>query len=143
MRPWMFLLAALAAPPVWADTLIATRTIRANTIIAPDDLAYGEVETPGALSRPEDAIGLESRVVLYAGRPIRPGDLGPPTMVERNAIVTLIYRSGGLTISAEGRAMGRAGAGDDLRVLNLMSRVTVTGRVQTDGTVLVASSAGS
>ncbi len=143
MRPWVFLLAVLVALPASADTLIATRTIRANTIIAPDDLAYGEVEVLGALSRPEDAIGLESRVVLYAGRPIRPGDLGPPTMVERNAFVTLIYRSGGLTISAEGRSMGRAGAGDDLRVLNLMSRVTVTGRVQPDGTVLVASPAGS
>jgi flagella basal body P-ring formation protein FlgA len=135
------LILALAAAPAAADTLVAARTLRAQAILTAADLALAPGVTPGALSDPADAIGMEARVVLYAGRPLRPADLGPPAIVERNQIVTLLYRSGGLEIAAEGRALGRAGAGDSLRVLNLGSRSTVTGRVGPDGTVEVTGGA--
>jgi len=76
-------------------------------------------------------------VVLYAGRPIRPGDVGPPALIERNQIVTLHYRSGPLTIAAEARALGRAAAGEEVRVMNLASRSTVTGTVTETGGVVI------
>jgi flagella basal body P-ring formation protein FlgA len=93
----------------------------------------------GALAHPDEALGLEARTILYAGRPIRPDDVGTPAIVDRNSIVILVFRRGGLTITAEGRAMGRAGPGDQLRVTNLASRTTVTGIVQPDGRVTVGS----
>jgi flagella basal body P-ring formation protein FlgA len=64
--------------------------------------------------------------------------IGPPALIARNQIVTLFYHSGPLVIAAEGRALGRAGPGDALRVMNLSSRSTVTGFVRPDGTVLVS-----
>ncbi|MFM7442840.1 MAG: flagellar basal body P-ring formation chaperone FlgA, partial [Tabrizicola sp.] len=70
-------------------------------------------------------------------KPVRLGDLGPPTLVERNQPVTLVYLSGGLAISTEGRALARGSVGDEVRVMNLGSRNTVTGRVGPDGTVYV------
>lgn len=133
----LLLAAVLFGGPVTAETLVAARTIRAQAIITPTDLAVIEKTIPGALSAAEEAIGQETRVVLYTGRPIRPEDIGPPAIVERNQIVTLIYRRGPLVIAAEARAMGRAGVGDPVRVMNLSSRNTVTGIVREDGTVTV------
>lgn len=139
---WLVLSLMMAAPAA-AETLVAARTIRAQTILTHADLALIEASVAGTLSAAEDAVGLEARTILYQGRPIRPADIGPPAIVERNAIVTLVFRSGGLTITAEGRAMGRGGAGDQLRVMNLASRTTVTGIVEPDGRIAVGSLSGS
>lgn len=130
------LVLALAAPAA-AESLVATRTIRAKTLIAFEDLTLVSAELPGALNDPAQAIGLEARVALYAGKPVRPGDLGPPTLIERNQLVTLVFVSGGLAISTEGRALARGAEGDEIRVMNLGSRNTVTGRVGPDGAVYV------
>jgi flagella basal body P-ring formation protein FlgA len=132
----VLILLALAAP-VSAESLVATRTIRARSLIASEDLTLVGAELPGALSNPGEAVGLEARVAIYAGKPVRPGDLGPPTLIERNQLVTLVYLSGGLAISTEGRALARGSEGDEVRVMNLGSRNTVTGRVGPDGAVYV------
>jgi flagella basal body P-ring formation protein FlgA len=130
------LLLALAGP-VSAESLVATRTIRARTLVLPEDVTLVSAELPGALSDPAAAVGLEAKVAIYAGKPLHPGDLGPPTLVERNQTVTLIYLAGGLAISTEGRALARGSEGDEVRVMNLGSRNTVTGRIGPDGAVYV------
>ncbi len=138
MRFAAILALAVLAVPAAAETLVATRTIRAQAIIEPQDLTFAAIATPGALDDPSDVVGKEARVVLYAGRPIRPGDIGPPAIVERNQIVSLVFQQGTLTIAAEGRALARGGAGDMVRVMNLASRNTVTGIVGHDGSVIVS-----
>ena len=120
-----------------AETLVAARTLRSQAILGPADVAVIADTIPGALSHPSEAVGLETRVILYAGRPIRPGDVGPPAMIERNEIVTLRYARGPLSIVTEARALGRAGLGDKLRVMNLSSRSTVSGTVTATGEVVV------
>lgn len=121
-----------------AETVVPSQTLRANTIISPHDLILRAVDTPGAISDPAAIIGLETRVTLYAGRPIRPGDIGPPALVARNQLVVLRYVSSGLSILVDGRALGRGGEGDRIRVMNLSSRTTLFGTVQPDGTILVS-----
>lgn len=125
------------ATPVSAESLVATRTIRAKSLIAPEDLTLVSADLPGALTDPAQAVGLEARVSIYAGKPVRAGDLGPPTLVDRNQLVTLVYLSGGLAIATEGRALARGAEGDEVRVMNLGSRNTVTGRIGPDGAVYV------
>ena len=123
--------------PVAADTIVAARTIPARSIIGADDILVRDVDVAGALSAPDLAIGQEARVALYAGRPIRAGDIGPPAVIERNQIITLVYRQGGVVISTEGRALDRAGPGDVIRVMNLTSRTTVSAQIDVAGTALV------
>ena len=123
----------LFASPVFAETLTATRTIPASTIIGPDDLALRDTNIVGGISDPSMAIGKEARVALYAGRPIRAGDLSAPAIIERNQIIPLIYQRGGISISTEGRALERGGAGDWIRVMNLSSRSSVTAEIQETG----------
>ncbi|MFT5064992.1 MAG: flagella basal body P-ring formation protein FlgA [Yoonia sp.] len=132
------LIMLLAATPLSAETVVAARTIPAQTLIAPDDLLVRDVTIAGGESDPLLFVGMESRVALYAGRPIRAGDVGFPAVVERNQIVSLIFLQNGLRIATEGRSLARAGPGETIRVMNLSSRSTVSARIGTDGAAYVS-----
>lgn len=128
----------LCGGTAFAETVFAARTIPARTIIAAEDLLSRDIVIPGAAADLADVVGFEARVALYAGRPVRAADVGPPAVIERNQIVPLIYQSAVMTISTEGRALDRAGPGDLIRVMNLSSRNTVTALIGTDGTAYVS-----
>ncbi len=123
--------------PGWAESVIATRAIRAGTILTADDVAATPDSVPGAAERPEEVIGQEARRNLYAGRPILNADLGPPTLVKRNSRVAMIYRSPGLALRTEGRALESGGAGETVQVMNLSSRSKVFATVLSADTVEV------
>jgi flagella basal body P-ring formation protein FlgA len=129
---------ALQSSAAAADIVIATRTIRANTVITAQDLKVQPGDAIGVASHPDQVVGMEARVAIYGGRPVRMQDIGPPAVVERNQIVSLIFQHGGLRITAEGRSLSRAGAGEMVRVMNLSSRTTVTGRTTATGQVIVS-----
>lgn len=137
MRVLIFLMALMTSGPGLADTVIAARTIRPQTILSAQDLATSTGQTVGAYTDIALIVGQETRVALYAGRPVRIGDIGPPAIVDRNQIVLLTYSAGGLTITTDARALGRGGPGEQIRVLNMSSRVTVEGIILPDGTVRV------
>jgi flagellar basal body P-ring formation protein FlgA len=127
-----------AATPAWAEIVVPARTIPARSLIAAEDLVFADLTVPGAVALPDEIVGMEARVALYAGRPIRPEDIALPAIVERNQIIPLVYDSGGLVIMTEGRALDRAGPGDVIEIMNLASRNTVTARVGIDGAAYVA-----
>lgn len=122
-----------------AETLVAARVVPAQTVLSYADVTLSSDKVPGALTGNDNVIGLEARVTLYPGRAIRAGDIGPPTLVDRNQIVTLTYNAGGLGISTEGRALARGGAGDVIRVMNLSSRAVIAAEIYEDGTLHVDS----
>ena len=130
-------IAAILGASAAADVVVATRTIRAHEIRSATDLVMRPIESPGAFRDPSEVVGQEARVMLYPGRPVRVNDVGIPATVERNELVTLVYRSGALRISVDGRALGRGAPGDLVRVMNLSSKATVTGRIRDDGTIEV------
>lgn len=130
--PVLILALVLIAPPLpaQADVVLAARTLRAGTGIGAADVILSAERAPlGAASHPDEVIGQEARVTLYSGRPIPLASLGPPALVERNQVVTLLFSRGGLEIRAEGRALGRGAEGDEIRIMNLGSRSTVFGTV--------------
>ncbi|MEI2806007.1 MAG: flagellar basal body P-ring formation chaperone FlgA [Albidovulum sp.] len=137
MRSLAILLVLGASLPASADTLVAARTLRAQTVLGPDDVVVADGTLPGTAADPSEVIGLETRVAIYQGRPIRPADLGAPAIVDRNQAVVLIYAAGALTITADGRALGRGGVGDRIKAMNIGSRTTVSGVVAGDGTILI------
>jgi len=137
LRHLVALIFLLYSGAVTADVVVALKTIRANTILTEDLLGLRKGEVGGTLQSKSDAIGQESRVVLYAGRPIRFEDIGPPALVTRNQLVPLHYNVRGLSISTTGRALDRGAAGETIRVMNLSSRSTLFGLVQENGQVVV------
>lgn len=132
------ILLSFAGSEASADTVVAAQTIRPQTILTVEHLALKRGDIPGGVDDPKQLLGMETRTALYAGRPIRQGDVGPPAIVERNQIVPLIFEANGLRISTEGRSLDRAGVGEFVRVMNLSSRSTVSGRVSRSGHVLVS-----
>ena len=131
-----FLVAALCCPiSAFGDSVIAARTVRAFEIIAPSDVITSPEDAPGALMNAVDVVGMEARVVLYAGHPVLAEHVGPPAVIERNQIVKLVYQNGSLSIETDGRSLERAAIGEPVRVMNLASRTTVSGWVTKDGRV--------
>jgi flagella basal body P-ring formation protein FlgA len=150
--PFVALAAALAAAPAPAteapaaptvaaapagETVVAARAIRVRTVLTPEDLRVTPGGTPGALSDPFEAVGMAARTTLPQGRAITAADLEPPAFVDRNQPVTMLYQRGGLSISAEGRALGRAAEGEAVRVMNMDSRTIVDGVATAPGVVVV------
>ncbi|WP_298859134.1 flagellar basal body P-ring formation chaperone FlgA [uncultured Sulfitobacter sp.] len=137
MRAFSIVSAAAFAFPVFADTVVSSRTIRPNQIITEMDVTFAAGDLVTGFARLSDVIGQEARVALYAGRPILIGDIGPPAVITRNQIVGLRYRANGINISTEGRALERGAIGDRIRVMNLGSRATLFGQILDDGTIEV------
>jgi flagella basal body P-ring formation protein FlgA len=135
-------LALLAAPAAASDpvAVFAKRTVRAGAVVSPEDVelrALPEHRGAGVATSLEEVIGYEVRRNLYADRPILTEDVGAPTVVHRNSLVTLAYRSGALELTALGRAVDSAGLHEPIRVVNVDSRLTVVGTVTGPGMVRV------
>ncbi len=134
---WMFITCFLWPLSLEAETFEAARTLRSQTIISQSDLRRSETASVDGFTNIDQLVGLETKVIIYAGRPITAADVGPAAVIERNQIVLLKFNNGVLSITAEARALGRAGIGDRVRVMNLASRSTVSGRVNSAGEVEV------
>lgn len=140
---WLLVFAICVPSIAQPDSLVAARLIRATEVIAPGDVVAHGARVPGAATAPDQVIGLEARVAIYPGRPVRLSDLGPAAVIERNEIVRMVYRQGPLMILSEGRALARAGLGDALTVMNLASRQSVQGVVTSSGIVAVGAAASA
>jgi flagella basal body P-ring formation protein FlgA len=128
------------APAVAADAtaVFAKRTVRVGAVVAAEDVELREVpehRVAGVAASTEEVVGYEVRRNLYANRPVMIEDVGAPTVVPRNSLVTLAYRSGSLELTALGRAIDSAGLHEPIRVVNVDSRVTVIGTVIAPGMV--------
>lgn len=144
LRAFLFacLIGSVATPALGGEVsaAYATRTLRVGALVTAADVelrALPEHRAAGVIQRLEEAIGREVRRNLYADRPIEAGDLGVPTVVHRNNLVTLAYRRGNIEIRTVGRALDSAGLHEMVRVTNLDSRNTVVGTVAAPGVVQV------
>lgn len=133
---WRILLFVLPIPAL-ADSLVASRMIRAHTMLSAEVLTQVETDFPGAVSEMAEIEGMETSVAVFPGRPILAKDLSLAAVIERNQIVVLRYVNSGLDISTEGRALMRGAIGETIEVMNLNSRTKVTGQIGPNGVVTV------
>lgn len=135
----MLALLALPVSIAAATTVEATRTLRSGTIIHPADLRVMDGDPKRTeIESIEQAVGMEVRASIRQGRRIRTTDLRHPVLIKRNQLVDIVYRRGSLVIRGEGRALRDGSKGEAIRVMNLDSRVIVTGRVRETGKVEVS-----
>jgi flagella basal body P-ring formation protein FlgA len=135
---WTVFLPAKVA--VMNDYLVTARPIRAGQIVAPDDLAHkhGDLTSLPAstLTDPTQAIGHHSRYAIAAGKPLRATMLRIPPAVQQGQTVKVVSSGTGFSVTNEGRALNRAGAGESVKV-RLKSGQVVTGIAQPGGVVEV------
>ena len=117
----------LSCASVMASEIVAARTLRVGTVLTEADIRLAG-DGPDA-NLPQGVIGKEIRRAVYAGRSISLSDLGPPTLIRRNDVITMIYRSGRLGLRTQGRSMGSGGLGEVIEILNLDTRLKVRGTI--------------
>ena len=129
----VLLMAAAAAAAAEVDVLV--RPVARGEVLAAADFERAPVPAATArfALRGADAVGKEARRALALGATVRASDIGPPILVRRGEGVTLMMRSGRLTITAPGRALGDGAAGGAVRVVNLATDRTLDARVTGPG----------
>lgn len=85
-------------------------------------------------------IGKVAKRTLLPGREILAIAIENPRAVANGAHVTLVYRDGALTIVTSALALEAGGVGDTIKVRNEDSGLTVSGKIQPDGSVSVSDS---
>lgn len=108
--------------PVSLPVVKAVNNLRAGTILHRSDL---NIENDNGFIL-DDFVGKEIKRAVYAGKTITKNDVGPPTIIERNAIVSLEFVRGPLVITTEGRALDSGAMGDGVRVMNLSSKIILS-----------------
>ena len=112
-----------------APVVFAAGHLRAGTIIRESDIVI-EGGAPDAIASLKAIItGKEVKRTIYAGKPFTLSDLGSPTVIKRNAIITIEFSRGPLVITTDGRALDPGGVGDIVRVMNLSSKTIVSATV--------------
>lgn len=101
------------------------------------DVARGDVITEGDLevlrvakkdARTEqiqsfaEAIGKEARRSLREGHSLKGSDLGEPTLVKSSSNVTIVVKSGAMTLTASAQALRDGKLGDTIQVMNIQSK---------------------
>ena len=132
----MFL--CLFTAPAFSDIAIVTRNIRPGEVLQATDVLMVRGEALDAYNSVEKIVGTEAKVALFAGRAILKGQLAAAASVQRNQIVELIFELNGLSMTTEGRALGRGSVGQRIRVMNLASKTSIFGTIEDNGSVRVS-----
>ncbi|MFO1185561.1 MAG: flagellar basal body P-ring formation chaperone FlgA [Bauldia sp.] len=125
------------------DVVTATRTLARGEIVGDGDVTLTRLPArqvvAGAAGAAADIVGLSARRALQAGQPLVAGDFAPPILVNRGDMVHIVYRSGALSLSADGRALASGAKGSTISIMNLSSNRVIDGVVTASGTVEVRS----
>jgi len=114
------------------EAAILTRSVERNDVLKASDVMTErrpKAEVGGEAATRGQAVGMQMRKQLRAGQALRAVDLAKPDLVQRDDNVTLIYETAGLYLTIRGKALESGTEGDNVSVLNLQSKRTVTGVV--------------
>ncbi|MBK1660555.1 flagellar basal body P-ring formation chaperone FlgA [Paracraurococcus ruber] len=132
---------AVATLPV----VVATRRLNLGEVVRPGDakLARQRAERvrPGSAERLEEVVGQQLRRPMASEAAFLRADVAPPSLVEKNALVTMLVEAPGIALTAQGRALDAGPRGGVVPVMNLASRTVVEGQVVGPGRVRVAMGA--
>lgn len=126
---------------VMTEVPVLTHPVRPGDEISHDDISWQRVRQDHVRRQTvvnvNELVGMSPKRHIAANRLIRVSDLQTPVMVSKGAAVTMVYRHGGLLLTASGRAMENGGRNDVIRVMNDRSRLTIEARVAAPGQVNV------
>jgi flagella basal body P-ring formation protein FlgA len=90
-----------------------------------------------SVTDPADLVGQQVRRMLPEGRPVMVQSVMAPLVIDRGERVRIRFDDGAIVLTAPGRALNDAASGDTVRVVNLVSNLSLVGIAQADGTVEV------
>jgi flagella basal body P-ring formation protein FlgA len=126
------------------DVVVPVQAIARRKTLEPADLVVLRLprrQVPlGAFAHLDEAVGMAAKRSLRAEEPLKAGDLEKPTLVERGAVVTIVHRVPGMTLTVRGQALGSGAEGATVSVMNSQSKRTVQGTVSGANQVSVTGS---
>lgn len=115
----------------------------AGTVLTADDIVMKRVplrfaDNTGVVSL-DQLVGKQLERAGRADLMLRAGDVVDPQVVARNQMVTVILRSGPMTLTVKGQALNAASQGQPVQVLNTASKKILSGVALPDGAVEITS----
>ncbi len=128
------------------DVPVLARPIGRGEVVSARDLVWAKTREDSLrhdiLTDADQIIGMSPRQTLRGGQMISSSDLQKPIAVARGALVTMVLKSGAMSLSAQGRAVEQGSIGDVIRVTNTHSNLTVEGKVEAPNIVSVTLNGG-
>jgi flagella basal body P-ring formation protein FlgA len=124
---------------------VLTRNIRSGEVIAPQDIAMQPTNTRGYdqfMTNANQLVGQAAKRSLIANRPIRTSDVGQPVLLNRGQLVTILYQSENMALTATGKVQENAGLDQLVNVMNLQSNRTIQAVVSGPNLVTVGGGIG-
>jgi flagella basal body P-ring formation protein FlgA len=87
----------------------------------------------------QEMVGKVARRTLQPGNPVPATAIAPDVVIKRGEPARLVFQEGGLFIIAQAEALQNGTVGAFVRVRNIDSGLIVTGKVQTDGSILIGN----
>ncbi|SOE00155.1 flagellar basal body P-ring formation chaperone FlgA [Caenispirillum bisanense] len=120
---------------------VLVTSMRQGETIGPRDIDWVTVRVDqlkrDTITDPEQLIGRTPRRLVQAGAPVQSFEVDRPRLVSKGAMVTMIYYTPYMQLTAQGRALEHGSKGDQVRIQNLQSNQTVTGIVADQNLVTV------
>ena len=119
--------------------LTITKPAGAVLVRADFEMASVPVSTAnaGGYADIDQLIGKQLIRQSRVGMMLKASDVAEPTVVTRNAMVTVVLKAGAMTLTVKGQALGAAAAGDLVDVLNTTTKKVLHGIALPDGTVSI------
>jgi flagellar basal body P-ring formation protein FlgA len=119
---------------------VLTRDVERTELLKASDIVVerrprANVGTDAAVR--DQAVGMQMRHPMRAGRPLRVADLVRPDLVQRDQTVSIIYQTAGIYLTTRGKALDSGTEGDVVSVVNAHSKRTITGVVTGRGQVTI------
>jgi flagella basal body P-ring formation protein FlgA len=125
----------------YVDVLVAKHALPRGSYLQKSDVITSRKDISrlhgGYFTNLNDISDMVIKRSLRKGRVLTPGVISPPRLVKRGESVTILAKSGGLTIRVKGRALMDGKKGDRIRVKNMRSKRDLHATVVSSGTVQV------
>lgn len=124
----------LNALPVPTITIYPGDVIKDGWLVDRDTAVTSPARGNFVASR-DVVVGKIARRTLLPGAPIPLNAVSDPKIVSNGAKVRIVFEEGGLTIVTYGAALQDGGVGELISVRNLETGITISGIVQSDGSI--------
>ena len=94
----------------------------------------------GGLADLDQLVGRQLLRPARAGLMLKATDVAAPTVVQRNAVVTVLLSAGPMTLTVKGQALTAAAAGEPVDVFNNVTHKILHGTARADGSVVINAS---
>ncbi|WP_055049397.1 flagellar basal body P-ring formation chaperone FlgA [Devosia sp. A16] len=120
-------------------------TLKAGAVLGPQDIEMKRVPLDFAdqsgVEGLDDLVGKQLRRNSRAGVMLKAADVTEPLAVRRNTQVTVVLRTGPMTLTVIGQSLGDAVTGQPVQVMNSVTRKILNGVATANGAVEITTAA--